>query len=513
MRESLLAAQGFKIGGTLHVPVGAPGQQFLFGVRLFHCPGTGKDGLTHADIFRVGDPLTDASPHLRGFSKEQLFWLWVVAFYQEKVNAASETGRIPPKEAALIRRTLLLGYIGIAFPQRHGAFERRGVSQRTILLGEARNEGFASSGTLADGTVHNGDLPDRDGCNAIGVALLGPLFGDTARLQEYLAFERLLLDEMESLRAAPKSSSRPWRQAIDQIHRKLERVRKKADATVRDNLRMLQAACDAARMHMYAQVAKAVLDHPDVRTKLDAPSAWYNGRAHSVQDKLGGIVPATHPLWLHLLSVPSFVSLLLELSKKPEDVQLLNRLNIALATAASVYVNLLSMEGDARSDIKSLDAAVRKSDGAEGSSRVDLLRASGAEDARSGAWMRDELVQKMIMAHEGNVDVAMASDRMMGGLGVEACALKYHCTIGTVSKRTVRGLGTMKRWIRDEGLTSEDLLTSLHGRVSTARQTAPISIDKQDRMEDEDSASSAEPKVEGAGEGPEIEDSAEDPTS
>lgn len=453
MLASRLSQFGLRPVKTATVKVGIGQKEIGFGVRLYECEAAGGRKLLHVELFHPdhGNAATEFATEGVFSMRGSLFWVRVMIYFQLAIEQNQRTVRSAPAiDSALLRRTQLLGHIGVAFPQRSGALERRTISvrksQRTADTG--RETGSLEIGI--GGPRGRAEIPDSD-LERFAMAFLMGVNGLTEDdIRKYMEFEKSVRKQMEDLLAKYPGPGE-WRTAYREMNHKLSRIRKNADDAQRERLSLLQAACDVSLMHMYQYAAGAVLKTAAVSTALDAVSLAYNRTMHAVQDRLGGIVPAIHPLWPVCLKTPRIVNVLYDCSENPESIAGIKAVNACFSEVIRKYVEVLEPVFD--DSIDSLDAPIGDGELTQG----DIVGETDRflVDAQSGV---KDLLDILRRESENDRDVEVAYAVVYDRLDVKAAAAKFACSIGEISKKKQRGLAKMRETIERMGLTRADVL-------------------------------------------------------
>lgn len=373
----------------------------------------------------------------------------------------TESGVVPDGERKWIRRTQLLGHIGAAFPQRSGALE-----QRTIQIKAARKkrEDTDEPAGLNIGRVEAGvgdAVSDLDLTRQAAALLIGPANLEPELIKQYQFFEQSILDKMLTSLTAHADSGQ-WQAAYREMNKRLSRIRKTAGDSERIQLQLLQAACDVALMHMYQYAAGAVFKNEELGKKLGDTSLNFNRTVHCVQDRLGGIVPAIHPLWPICLKTPNIVKILLDYVKSLSSGQSssqINAVNLALTKVISAYIGL--MDSFVPDNIASLDAPL-KDGGSQHDTTADSVQLEQA--AQSGVR---ECIREILDKSQDDRDIQVALEIFFDGLDVKTAAEKHSCSNGQISKMKDRGLVKIRAALRKQGLTKEDIFGPLSERRSS----------------------------------------------
>ena len=443
MLASRLSQFGVEVKRAVNVDVVVGRNTVGFGVRLCECADADGQKLLHVELFNPDHPDSD-----------EMFWVRVMMYFQLVAELGQAGGpSVAGIELGLLRRTQLLGHIGVAFPQKYSALERRTLSVRNA---RAKNVGVPGASLLEasagfpDGRTEVGDLDLERFAMA---TLMGVCELSESEIRGYLEFENKARDHMQEL-LSKHSGAGEWRTAYKKMNDCLSGVRKNAKDSQRKLLLLLQSACDIQLMHMYQYAAGAVLRTTFVLDFLDPASLVYNTTVHAAQNRLGGIVPAVHPLWPVCLRTPRIVSALRGYAENPASAANINSVNACFLAALSEYIRILEPVMD-EDNVEPLDAPA--GDGTMTAGDVLGARDRWLSEAEQGI---KELIDRIREECGSDGDVAVAYDVVYGGLDVETAAKKHGCSFGEISKRKQKGLVKMKALLQKMGLGCADVLAA-----------------------------------------------------
>ena len=435
-----------------------------FKVGFFDCRGE-AGALTHLHIDVASGP--------DGGRKDMEFWKRVLVHYQGAVRLTLRDKQLPTHEEPWVRRSEILGLIAVAFPQRYSAGEFGSISGKTVAdaaridpVDRPASRNGASVPLYAIGHTPLAMQAHVSGNDVVRVALatLMPIMiKDRTVLAHYYAFEAKLFDKYAELHARYQDQADATALLMDGMYEHLESIRKKADDPTRLDLRFLKASCDTVMMDMYQYVAAGVIQNKDILRQLNGVSINYNHLAHSVQDRLGGIVPALHPIWMLCLNSRAFVDALIKYASNPAPASASGHLDMVLSDAILKYARLLELQDSLEDETCSLDEPC----GPTGEASSDVLStvADTTVIAPGGDARRTSEFLNLLIQQEGkHPDVAVAVDMLLEEMSTEECARKYACSKGEVSKRKKRGLGRLRKLLESNGITHEclDVLAARH---------------------------------------------------
>jgi len=414
---------------TVEIPVGSVAIPYK--VRLSRHLADGGGFLDDIFITKPADTIADTST-------PRVPWKRLCAHFIRLASEPPSSDLVPRSEQGFLTRTALLGIVGVASDRKHCAYLRRSVSDK-LITASARG-GFLrlSGGKTWQSTNQYPPGRDKDHLDlntVCGIAAVGLTRDSTSELDE-LGYDKweheLLVDVGELFRKGGT-----FGENLAQIRARLEGIRKNANDDTRKRLRFLESASDSAQMHMYQYVCGEIVPHVAGAGLLDGSSMRYIQWAHAVQDWLGGLVPALHPMWAFFMRNPAVVSKIMRVTESPSSPPEVNEFLLTVSQMVLLYRHVVDQVDD-------------NEDG-EDPGFIGGATVSAEPPPNHDAEVRDlwRLLEPLLSTDS---DTRLFIDRNLHKMRVVDCATKYKCSIGNVTKRATRGRDRLREYLKRHGV-------------------------------------------------------------
>ncbi len=440
-----------KAGAFLDVGVVEGDRTVDFRVRLLNCPSCADPLMRY--VILEPPPSSGRSPDYAGLNTEQKLWVRLLSYYEAKIGR--DIDHIAASNHNAIINSWGLAYVALAYEKRSWLVERRLLSFKDAEAGKYEPLGEETLRLKEDASPVKDLAPEKvalpDAARFLAAELAGEMIDINADVwREYYEFERNLLNRVFDI----INTSNTFTERMTRIRELLETTRKSSGDRMRLLMRMLQSHADTALMDIYAYAAEALLDVLEREwgdsDKLDRDDLKLNRYLHRVQEDLGGLVLALHPMTSLLLDSPKAIELLKSHVLHPEDSESSERFHGMIVKSVRLYSALLRAD---ENDREIAESQLRDPDAPDKETAFDTASAPTQLDPAGAAALNDMHARILgLLADDPHGELFI--DRFLHGLSVEEAAHKHGVSIGEVSKRVKRVRDRLKLKMKELGLLS-----------------------------------------------------------